>query len=133
VSFDFDWTHWQVFEDIVRDYATLPTTTQPINGTDAHDYRIGFEYRAFEKTHFRAGYSYQENGWPAQTVLPSELDHTLHVISAGLSQFVWKMRIDLAYEFSTAVGFTVTDNINGFNGDYDGIRHIALLTTAFKF
>lgn len=133
VSLDFDWTHWNYFDEFKRDYDTLPTITQPLNGESAHDFRIGFEYRPLDKTHVRWGYSYQMAGWPEQTILPSELEYPLHVMAVGMSQFFWKMRLDLGYELSLAENRHVEDNINGFNGDYDAIRHIALLTAAFMF
>lgn len=138
ISADVDWTHWGFFDEVERHYDdTLPNSTQPLNGTSAHDYRIGFEIRPsndlLDHTSFRLGYSYQEAGWPKSTIIPTQLEYPLHVAAIGVSQEFWKMRIDLGYEFSTAVNRHVTTNINGFNGDYDGTRHIAMLTTAFKF
>lgn len=133
VSVQYDWTHWVFLQNITRTYSTLGTTVQPINGDDASDLRIGFEYRPLAKTHFRWGYSYEQAGWPSSTILPTELEYPLHIVSVGMSQHFWKMRVDAGYELSFAVNRHETANINGFSGDYDGTRHILLVNAAFTF
>ncbi len=133
VSFQHDWTHWDVFEVLERDYDNLATINQRLDGHESHDYRIGFEVRPWERTHFRAGYSYQQTGWPSTTISPTQLDYNTQTASIGVSQYFWKMRVDLGYEASFAFNREEQNNLNGYSGNYDATRHIALATLAFAF
>jgi long-chain fatty acid transport protein len=70
--FDYQWTGWSTFDEIVLDF-TNPTTPQEIivqNYENTSGIRFGVEYEASEKFVLQGGYIYNQAAAPDETVTP---------------------------------------------------------------
>jgi len=70
--FDYQWTQWSVFDQIVLDFSNPATPAETLvqNYENASGFRIGAEYEVNEKFVLQGGYLYNQAAAPDETVTP---------------------------------------------------------------
>jgi long-subunit fatty acid transport protein len=70
VMFDYQWTHWNVFDEAVLNFSIAPNDTLFLDFHDASTFRIAAQYDARSPVTARAGVSYNGHASPDLSVNP---------------------------------------------------------------
>ncbi|MFC2149611.1 OmpP1/FadL family transporter [Candidatus Auribacterota bacterium] len=126
VTFAFDtfWYEWTHMDEIITKTNAWPDSTVYLNPSDSWEFRFGGEYRPFDFIALRAGYGFVQRAWPDSHILPAKPDADCHEIDSGIG-FKWKnINVDLTYSLTIAGEEKASNNIYGFNGNYNITQHL---------
>jgi long-chain fatty acid transport protein len=136
VEADADWTFWHSYTSLpidIRDNkgALLPDTNAPKNWKDVVALRLGAEYRVTDPLALRAGFVYDQNPVPADTMGPElpDADKLYYMVGAGYKIGPWT--IDGALMYADKKDRTVSNA--QFNGTWKGDAWLAGLDVSYNF
>lgn len=137
-EFDFMWTGWKIYDELVFEFETLPTTVVPQNYEDTITLRFGVHFDFAQDWQLRAGYIYDQTPQPIESVSPLLPDNDRNDYSLGLGYTMNNWQFDVGYMM---VDFgersTVEDgegkNHNGFNGTYATIANLFFISFGYHF
>jgi len=143
VAFDTQYTMWSSYDELKfkfekeefdedEDGNKTRYSTTPKNWNDVLTIKFGMEYKVMPNLALRAGYVYDFNPIPDETLDPSLPDNDRHVMSTGIGYNLKNMvQFDLAYSY---VIFTERTSVNDeLLGTYNTHVNIISFTTGFKF
>lgn len=142
LSFDAQYTMWSSYNELRfkfekkefadKDGNLSDESVYPKNWKDVLALRFGLEYRVMPELSLRAGYAYDFNPVPDETLDPSLPDSDRHVLGLGLGYNIKDMiQLDLAYSY---VLFTERKSSNNdLLGTYNTHVNIVSFTAGFKF
>ncbi len=143
LSFDVQYIMWssynelkfkfekEEFDEDKNDNKTRYSTTEK-DWKNVFALRFGMEYKVMPQLALRAGYTYDFNPVPDETLDPSLPDSDRHIIGLGIGYKINQMiNIDFAYSY---VLFTERKSVNPeLLGTYNTHVNILSLTTGFRF
>jgi long-chain fatty acid transport protein len=143
--FDYQWTGWSTFDEIVLDFSN-PTTPQEIivqNYRDTAGLRFGVEYEVNEKFVLQGGYLFNQAAAPDETVTPllPEADRNHITLGVGLRPTpafdLWVSYQNLMQKdrrgrvVAPPLGQPATTDLN--SGTYTFGGHLFGITASFRF
>ena len=137
-EFDFMWYGWSVFDQLVLDFETLPTTIVPENYEDAVQLRFGVHFDFAQDWQLRAGYIYDQTPQPIESVSPLLPDNDRHDFSLGLGYTLNNWQFDAGYmlvdfgERSTVENGEGKNN-DGFDGTYATTANLFFFSFGYHF
>lgn len=136
VEADADWTFWHSYSSLPIDIkdnkgALLPDSNAPKNWKDVVALRLGAEYRVTDPLALRAGFVYDPNPVPADTMGPElpDGDKMFYMVGAGYKIGPWT--IDGALMYADKKDRTVSNS--QFNGTWTGNAWLAGLDVGYNF
>jgi len=103
VEFDAQWTQWSTFEDLtaVFDDPVLgqPGLSEEFNWEDAWAYRFGIQYAVIDWLDVRAGFVYDEQTVPDDTLSPLLPSGDRQLYCFGVSGHYKSLSVDFAYNY----------------------------------
>ncbi|MQA92661.1 MAG: hypothetical protein GEU90_20970, partial [Gemmatimonas sp.] len=84
VFFDYQWTGWSHFDEVVLDFSIAPTDTLLLSYRDASTLRVAVEFGPSEEIALRGGILYNTAAAPAVSVSPLLPEARRTLFSAGL-------------------------------------------------
>jgi len=136
VNADADWTFWHSYSSLPIDIkdnkgALLPDTNAPKNWKDVVALRLGAEYRVTDPLALRAGFVYDPNPVPADTMGPElpDGDRLNYTVGAGYKVGPWT--IDGALMYIDKKDRTVSNP--QFNGTWTGNAWLASIDVGYNF
>ncbi|MCR5860826.1 outer membrane protein transport protein [Flavobacterium sp. J372] len=98
-AFDYNRAMWHAYDALVVDFANnVPTSVNPRNYKDASTYRVGVQYKATDKWHFRAGYYFDESPVQDGYFAPETPRNDSNGYTGGLTyQITPKLGIDASF------------------------------------
>lgn len=140
--FDYQWTHWAVFDELVLDFEKLPTRVLRQDFRSTSGLRIGGEYALTGTTALRAGFLTHGAAVPDQSVTPRLPEGARTEVTVGLGTRVSRLlHVDAAYQYidqadrrgrSTDAGVEVPTAAAN-NGLYRSTAHLFGLTIMLGF
>jgi long-chain fatty acid transport protein len=98
----FDWTYsnWKVWDNVILDFDLLPTVVLPQNFKKVYAYRFGGEYELSPATVLRAGFITHDAAAPDQTVTPTLPEAGRSEFTVGFGTRLGSQgHVDLAYQY----------------------------------
>lgn len=138
--FDYQWTNWEVFDELALDFEKLPTAVLRQDFRATNGFRVGGEYTLSQATTLRAGYFTHGAATPDQTVTPRLPEAARSELTVGFgTRLTRRLHIDVAYQYidqadrrgrSGDAGLEVP-TVAANNGLYKSRAH--LFGTTFRF
>jgi long-chain fatty acid transport protein len=98
--FDVTWQNWKVFDTLVIDTETLPTSIIPENFGATTAWRFGAEYAVSPTTAVRVGYLRHDAAEPTGSVTPNLPEGERAEFTAGFgTRLTGSLHVDLAYQY----------------------------------
>lgn len=135
VNADADWTFWHSYKslpiDIKDNRAILPDSNAPKRWKDVVALRLGGEYRVTDPLALRAGFVFDQNPVPADTLGPElpDADRLNYMVGAGYK--IGKVTIDGALMYIDKFDRTVSNP--QFNGTWTGNAWLAGMDVSYNF
>lgn len=135
---DFMWYKWDVFDELILDFETLPAVVIPEGYENSIQFRLGLHYDFAENWQLRGGYIYDQTPQPIESVSPLLPDNDRHNLSLGLGYSLNKWQFDAGYmmvDFSerSTVENGEGKNHDGFNGTYATIANLIFVSIGYHF
>ena len=130
VEFQVEWLQHSAYNrsDIEAGGAVTPLHN---DWQDTWTFGVGADWKASEKTTWRAGYSYLESPIPDATYVPTIPDSDRHVLAVGVGMQAYGGEWELAYAYSLLDDRDISDNQNpALNGSYEYAPH--LLSVSYR-
>ncbi len=103
------------------------------NYEDSYSVRFGIEYRVDVALALRAGYYWERHTIPAEYVEPVLPDGERHNYTIGFGYKIAGVSIDGFYHILLQDDRTVSNSVQGFDGDYSGLATLYGLTLGYTF
>jgi long-chain fatty acid transport protein len=137
IALDLNWTNWSDWKEVSYDYEDdlpfLPDTAHRIDAQDSIKVSIGTEFKPHEQVALRAGYRFDDNAIPDDTVQPQCPDLRNHAFSIG-GGYEWKpFRCDIFYEYLFSSKKEVTTSDVGYDGKYQVEMHTVGFMVSFSY
>lgn len=137
IALDLNWTNWSDWKEVSYDYEDdkpfLPDMAHRVDAQDSLKVAIGTEFRPSEQLALRAGYRFDDNAIPDDTVQPQTPDLRNHAFSIGVG-YEWKpFRCDAFYEYLFSSKKEVITSDVGYNGKYQVEMHTVGLMVSFSY
>ncbi len=145
MEFDIENTGWNIFDQIVIEYAYTKTTSSTNNWKDALAYRLGATYKLSDKTRLRFGYSLDNTPQPDANFSARIPDNDRQLFSIGIGHDFDGWSLDAAYmraavndrsiNSSTIYPSTGTDpnGTNAYNGSYQSTINLLGISMSTTF
>lgn len=134
IAVDFDIEMWSRITSIVRQYQNPVLNaigTTALNADDSYNARFGIQYRPIPPLEIRVGYAFLGGAVPPNNIIPAQPDYDTHALSVGVSQYLWRFRFDLGYEFNYSP--TRTSTAAFFPGNYSNTVHVITSGISYRF
>lgn len=135
LELDTNWTGWSSFQEVAIDFPENAALQQPPAEQlwdDAMNYRLGFRFNSSPTRQWRAGYWYDETPQPANTMGPLLPDANRNGLSLGYGLTTGKgHRYDLALMYVIFDDRSSEENLDNFNGSYEGSALLLGVTATF--
>jgi len=136
LEFDADWTGWSTYKQLELKFSSgtltkLNGNPEAKNWKDVWAYRLGTQYAVTPKFDLRAGYAYDTNPAPDDTLGPELPDADRHNVSLGMGLHNDFGAVDLSYMWVHWVDRTVSNAKE--TGTFKSDAHIFAISASFKF
>lgn len=136
LEFDADWTGWSSYKQLELKFSSGPLTQlngnpEAKNWKDVWAYRIGTQFAVTPKLDLRAGYAYDTNPAPDETLSPELPDADRHNFSLGMGMHNDFGAIDLSYMWVHWVDRTVSNAKE--TGTFKSDAHLFAVSVSIKF
>jgi long-chain fatty acid transport protein len=137
IALDLNWTNWSDWKEVSYNYEDdkpfLPDMAHPVDAQDSIKVSIGTEFRPLEQVALRAGYRFDDNAYPDDTVQPQCPDLRNHAFSIG-GGYEWEpFRCDFFYEYLFSSKKEVDNSDVNFNGEYQVEMHTVGIMISFSY
>jgi long-chain fatty acid transport protein len=142
VEFDAERTGWSSMEKLEfkfdsPQFANFNNKPKPLKWEDVWCYKVGGQYALTKNIDLRAGYMYDKNPIPADTLGPVLPDATRHSFSIGQGFHNDVFALDLAYMYTHFLDRTTYNQdmveLRGANGTYKSDVHLFGGSVTVKF
>jgi len=118
LEFDVNRIQWKRVESIAFVYPTAASldASYPLNFKNITNYRAGLRFQFPTGPVVRLGYSVEKSPQPDETISPFLADLDRNTITFGFGMD-W---LDVAFGYTSLGERAITNNTNGFNGNYSG-------------
>jgi long-chain fatty acid transport protein len=130
---DVDWYEWSYMNKITTKTDLWPDSTTYLKGDDSWDFRFGTEYKFSQDWTVRAGYAYVQGAIPNTHILPCKPDADSHEFNIGIGKKLGNWTIDLLYTYLFTEEEKPSNNIYGYNGEFNIAQHMIGLTASCRF
>lgn len=135
IALDLNWTNWSDWKEVSYNYEDnlLPDMAQRIDAQDSLKVSIGTEFKPLDQVALRAGYRFDDNAIPDETVQPQCPDLRNHAFSIG-GGYEWEpIRCDIFYEYLfSSKKEVITSDVN-YNGKYQVQMHTVGVMISFSY
>jgi long-chain fatty acid transport protein len=135
LEFDANWTGWSSYKQLELKFgsglSTFNGNPEAKNWKDVWAYRLGTQYAVTPKVDLRAGYAYDTNPAPDDTLGPELPDADRHNVSLGMGLHNDFGAVDLSYMWVHWVERTVS-NVKE-TGTFKSDCHIFVVSVSLKF
>lgn len=137
-EFDFMWYNWSVYDKLVMEFETLPTTEVPNNYENSIQLRLGVHYDIAESWQLRAGYIYDQSPQPVESISPLLPDNDRNNFSLGVGYLSGNWKFDAGYMMVDFGERSTVENGQGknhdkFDGTYSGLAHLLFFSFGYHF
>lgn len=133
LAVDVDWYEWSYMNKITTKTDLWPDSTTYLKGDDSWDFRFGTEYKFSQDWTVRAGYAYVQGAIPNTHILPCKPDADSHEFNIGIGKKLGNWTIDLLYTYLFTEEEKPSNNIYGYNGEFNIAQHMIGLTASCRF
>ncbi len=133
---DVDFHNWSSFEELPVTFEGYPELSEVITEDyqNTRIYRLGAERRINQIWAARAGYFYDENPSPVESVSPLLPDADRHGLAAGFSYQPGRFKVDVAYwHLFFKERSTEGMNRDNFNGIYKSSANLFAVSIGYSF
>lgn len=143
LGFDVVWTEWSTYDQLVHNFASLPSAALPNPEVtpklwkDVWSIRFGGEYELSENWVLRGGYVWDESPVDSNTLAPELPGSDRQMLMTGLGWRKNSFGIDLAYSYLWAekcsTGAGVVSAVPTTAGDYETVTHLVSISASYEF
>lgn len=144
MEFDIERTGWDIFDQIVIQYAYTSSTSSTNNWKNALAYRLGATYQLSDKTRLRFGYSRDDTPQPDANFSARVPGNDRQLFSIGVGHDFDSWTLDAAYMRVTVDNRTINSSTtyaapadpngtNAYNGTYESTVNLLGLSISTTF